>query len=235
MVGVLVIINKMKHKNKAIDVKFQELNINHYSSLHTQLENIQVFIEEFGGDERFELLKRNIDYLKADALFNIKDYEEALLLFNQLYQDESDLLRPVIAQRIVEQLIMLNHEDEALTLIADSLKGETNLVYKLDMLFWAVTKIKDADAKLRQYSNLAKEISVFIGLVIPPEHTTFSASIRFLKLERNEASRRYNILMMKNRGLPRHEQIEALESYIEQEVVTEYKQLAKESLKHYTQ
>lgn len=224
----------MKAENNQFDVRLKELNINHYSLPDQQLERIQAFIDEFGSDGKFELNRVNVNYLKADAYFNLHDHEEALRLFYELYEDESHFLRMLIAQRIAEQLVGLKREDEALVLIAKSLTDESDITDKLFFLFWAVTNIENTDAKLEQYSGSVDEISDFMGLVVPPEHAAFSAKITFLRSESLAANRRYHGLMTKIQGLPVQVKIEALEAYIKEEVITQYIGFATESLKNYT-
>ena len=130
------------------DTKLKELNINHYSIPNGQLERLQVFIDEFSGDKDFGKNQSTFVYLRADALANIGANEEAITVFNQLYQDETYIFPTLIAQRIAEQLLLLKREDEALMLIEEALKRETRPVDRLYFLFSALFNLDDPDTKL---------------------------------------------------------------------------------------
>ncbi|HMI05089.1 MAG TPA: SRPBCC domain-containing protein [Pedobacter sp.] len=190
-----------------IDIKIKELNINHYSVPEGQLERLQAFIDEFHTNERFENYRKDLIYLKADALASAQKHQEAIEVFYQLYQDETYIFPTLIAQRIAEQLLLLKRENEALTLIEDALKNEAKPVDRLFLLFCAISNLDDADAKLQQHTSQIEEISQFLGITIPAKHKTFSAKITFLRNESNKAGRRFTKLMMNNKDLPKHEQI----------------------------
>jgi tetratricopeptide (TPR) repeat protein len=212
------------------DTKLKELNINHYSIPNGQLERLQVFIDEFSGDKDFGKNQSTFVYLRADALANIGANEEAITVFNQLYQDETYIFPTLIAQRIAEQLLLLKREDEALMLIEEALKRETRPVDRLYFLFSALFNLDDPDTKLEQYSWQIQEISHFMGIVVPAEYETFSAKITFLRNENIKASRRYGEMMIMNRALPKQEKIEVLKTYIEKEVIKEYRKFAEQAI-----
>ena len=113
------------------DTKLKELNINHYSIPDGQLERLQAFIDEFSGDKDFGKNQSTFIYLRADALANTGAHEEAIAVFNQLYQDETYIFPTLIAQRIAEQLLLIKRENEALTLIEEALRRETRPVDRL--------------------------------------------------------------------------------------------------------
>lgn len=176
--------------NTQIDIKFKEFIINHYSSSEDQLKRIQTFIDEFSADEKFEYYKKNITYLKADALANVKKHEEAIGLFRQLHQDETYIYPTMMAQRIAEQLLLLKREGEALALIEEALKNEAKPVDRLYLLYSVLSNLDDADTKLQQHTGQIEEISACVGIAIPAKHKTFSAKITFLRNENNKANRR---------------------------------------------
>ncbi|WP_285056710.1 hypothetical protein [Pedobacter ginsengisoli] len=136
----------------------------------------------------------------------------------------------MMAQRIAEQLLLLNREDEALSLINEALNNENKPVDRLYLLYSALSNLDDPDTQLQKHSSQVEEISQHLGIEVPAKKETFSAKITYLRNEYNKASRRYGEMMMKKFHLPKPEQIAALEHYIEKEVVKEYKTLAKEAL-----
>jgi hypothetical protein len=218
-------------EGSSIDARFKELSINHYSVPETQLQNLKSFVSEFGRDERFGKYEREIDYMVADGLSNARDHMGALDLFRRLYEDHSFALRPVLTQRIAEQLVLLGREDEAMKTIDGALKSETNLSYRLDLFFWAVSNLNHADDKLEKYSSQAKDISLFLGIEIPSGlDDTFSEEIKFLKAESIKANRRFNRLMMRIHKMSTEDQVTELKTYIKQEVIIKYRMLAEESL-----
>jgi tetratricopeptide (TPR) repeat protein len=212
------------------DTKLKELNINHYSMSDGQLERLQSFIDEFSGHEDFVKNQSMFVYLRADALANAGAHEEAIEVFNQLYKDETYIYPTLIAQRISEQLLLLNRENEALILLEGALKREIRPIDRLHLLFSAISNLDNPDSKLEQHSGQIHEISHFMGLVVPAKYNTFSAKITFLRNESNKANRRFNKMMIRNRHLPKQEQIEILKSYIEKEVIKEYRKFAEEAL-----
>lgn len=221
----------MVNEGKLIDARFKELSINHYSVPETQLQNLRSFVSEFASDERFGKYEREIDYLMADALSNAGDHTGALDLFRRLYEDHNYALRPVLTQRIAEQLLMLGREEEALELLESALENESNPAYRLNLLFWAVSNLNQANVKLEKYSAQAKDISLFLGIEIPSGLDTFSEGIQFLKAEGIKADRRFNTLMMRIRKMSTEDQVTELKTYIKQEVIIKYRVLAEESLR----
>jgi hypothetical protein len=212
------------------DTKLKELHINHYSIPDGQLKRLQAFIDEFSGDDDFRKNQSTFVYLRADALASTGAHEEAIEVFNQLYQDETYIFPTLIAQRIAEQLLLLKRENEAFMLVEDALNAKTRPIDRLYLLFFAISNLDDPDTKLKQRSVQIQEISHFMGIAVPAEYETFSAKITFLRNENIKASRRYGEMMIKNRALPKHEKIEVLKSYIEKEEIKEYQKFAEEAI-----
>ena len=115
-------------------------------------------------------------------------------------------------------------------LIEEALKRETRPVDRLYFLFSALFNLDDPDTKLEQYSWQIQEISHFMGIAVPAEYETFSAKITFLRNENIKASRRYGEMMIMNRALPKQEKIEVLKTYIEKEVIKEYRKFAEQAI-----
>jgi hypothetical protein len=216
--------------NTQLDIKLKELNISHYSVPEGQLERLQAFINEFHADERFEDFRKDLIYLRADALANVQRHEEAIENFKLLYHDQTYIYPTMMAQRIAEQLLMLKREGEAIALIEDALKCETKPADRLHLLYSAISNLANADAKLQQHASQIEEISQYLGIAIPTKYKTFTAKITFLKNESIKANRRFHKLMKNNFDLPKHEKIVALKRYIAIEAVKGYKILAEEAL-----
>jgi len=221
----------MNDFDQPIDLKFRELNINHYSMPDPQFQNLKAFNDEFRLDEKYEEYKDEIAYLTADALANRKDHQGALKAFSDLYEFGNYQIKSLVAQRMAEQLKNLGREDEAFVIVENVMANESYAQHQLDILFWAVTNLSNPDVRLQQFRDKPGQIAERLGIDISGELPgVFSNEIVSIKKEWHSANRRFSEVMLNLKDLSDEEKTVALKHYIAHETVGEYIKMAESFL-----
>lgn len=216
-------------KEEFIDIKLQKLNINHYGTEHKdkQLSNIEDFVKEFEHHKSFTNYKGQIDYLTADALFNLERFDEALDVFNSLYALEQGLQKTLLAQRVASVLLKLERKKEAILLVEKVLANESDFNSLLDILYWYVLNIDDNEAALFRFKDQVDLIRNGLGVTLPENLNLLDDVIMFLRKERHAASRRFVITLSDPSTAERKV---FLKQFIDTETVGYFRKMAQKAL-----